>query len=38
MIWILEKLMAWLNKPADYTAELEELRRKQGFYDKDERG
>jgi len=38
MIWILEKLMAWLNKPTDITAELEELRRRRGFYDKDERG
>lgn len=38
MIWILEKLMAYLNRPIDYHAELEELRRKQGYYDKDERG
>ena len=38
MIWILEKIMAWLNKPRDITEELEELRRKRGFYDNDERG
>jgi len=38
MIWILEKLMAYLNKPSDYREELEQLRKRQGVYDKDERG
>jgi hypothetical protein len=26
MLWLLTKLSAWMNRPYDYTAELERLR------------
>jgi hypothetical protein len=36
MLWLLMKLSEYLNRPYDYTAELERLRKK--HMDDDERG